>query len=68
IMAHLRAAAGGTRVVTSDELNVPTEAREAIAFALLAAATLDWVPANVPNVTGAVRAVVLGSVTPKPYP
>jgi anhydro-N-acetylmuramic acid kinase len=43
-----------------------THAKEALAFALLAAATLDGVPSNVPSVTGAKRAVVLGSVTPRP--
>lgn len=41
-------------------------AREAIAFALLAAATLDGEPSNVPSATGARRRVVLGSITPKP--
>ncbi|HWP40427.1 MAG TPA: anhydro-N-acetylmuramic acid kinase [Tepidisphaeraceae bacterium] len=41
-------------------------AKEAVAFALLGAATLDGVPANVPSVTGARRAVVLGSITPRP--
>lgn len=47
----------------TDDLGIPSAAREAIAFALLAAATLDGVPANVPSVTGASRAVVLGSIT-----
>jgi anhydro-N-acetylmuramic acid kinase len=41
-------------------------AKEAVAFALLGAATLDGVPSNVPSATGARRAVVLGSITPKP--
>ena len=38
----------------------------ALAFAMLGAATLDVTPANVISATGARRAVVLGSVTPKP--
>jgi anhydro-N-acetylmuramic acid kinase len=42
------------------------QAKEALAFALLGAATLDGVPSNVPSVTGAKRAVILGSITPKP--
>jgi anhydro-N-acetylmuramic acid kinase len=60
--------AGSTSLpcVPIDELGMPSEAKEAVAFALLAAATLDGVPSNVPSVTGAKRAVVLGSITPKP--
>jgi len=51
---------------TTDDLGVPSQAREAMAFALLGAATLDGVPSNVPSCTGAKRAVVLGSITPVP--
>ena len=50
----------------ADALGVPSDAKEAIAFALLGAATLEGFPSNVPSVTGAKRAVVLGSITPKP--
>jgi anhydro-N-acetylmuramic acid kinase len=50
----------------TDDLGVPSQAKEAIAFALLGAATLDGVPSNVPSCTGASRVVVLGSITPKP--
>ena len=56
----------GLPIRTTAELGIPVEAREAMAFALLGAATLDGVPANVPSVTGAKRAVILGSVTPRP--
>jgi anhydro-N-acetylmuramic acid kinase len=55
----------GVPISTTDDLGVPGAAKEAIAFALLAAATMDGEPSNVPSVTGAKRAVVLGSVTPK---
>lgn len=51
---------------TSEEFGIPSDAREAIAFALLGAATLDNVPSNVPSCTGAARPVVLGSITPRP--
>jgi anhydro-N-acetylmuramic acid kinase len=54
------------KIRTTDELGVPGEAKEALAFALLAAATLDGLPANVPSATGAERPVVLGSITPRP--
>ena len=47
-------------------MGISGDAKEAVAFALLGEATLDGVPSNVPSVTGARRAVVLGSITPKP--
>ena len=53
-------------VLTSDSLGVPSESREAVAFAVLGAATLDGLPSNVPSATGARRRVVLGSVTSRP--
>jgi anhydro-N-acetylmuramic acid kinase len=54
------------RFRTTDEFGVPSQAKEAIAFAVLGAATLDGEPSNVPSCTGAARRVVLGSITPKP--
>ena len=66
LMGFLRQQLPGVPLKTTDELGVPSEAKEAIAFALLAAATLDGEPANVPAATGARRRVVLGSVTPRP--
>ena len=50
----------------TDEAGVHGAAKEALAFALLAAATLDGVPANLPSVTGARQPVILGSLTPNP--
>jgi anhydro-N-acetylmuramic acid kinase len=45
---------------------IPNKAKEAASFALLAAATLDGIPANLPSVTGATRPVILGIIaTPK---
>jgi anhydro-N-acetylmuramic acid kinase len=65
-MRLLRQRLGSTRVVLSDEFGVPAMAREAMAFALLGAATLDGEPGNVPSVTGASGRVILGSTTPRP--
>lgn len=65
LMEHLRQKFAGA-IRTVDELGLASEAKEAVAFALLGAATLDGVPANVPSATGATRPVVLGSITPKP--
>jgi len=51
------------QVKTSDDLGLQSEAKEAVAFALLAYETLCGRPGNVPRVTGASKSVVLGSVT-----
>jgi anhydro-N-acetylmuramic acid kinase len=66
LMSMLRQPLGSVPLRLTDELGIPGQAKEAIAFALLGAATLDHLPANVPAATGARRAVVLGSVTPRP--
>ena len=66
MMGMLRSAGGESAVKTADDLGIAAEAKEAMAFALLGAATLDGVPGNVPSATGARRRVVLGSVTPRP--
>jgi len=68
LIGAIRAALGGPSVVTSDSLGVPAEAKEAMAFAFLAAETLAGRPGNVPSATGAGREVVLGCVTPPPWP
>ncbi len=49
---------------SSDALGIPTEAKEAVDAALLAALTLDGVPANVPRTTGAGGTRLLGHLTP----
>jgi anhydro-N-acetylmuramic acid kinase len=66
IMTYLRKQLPGVPLKTTDELGILSEAKEAIAFALLGAATLDGVAGNVISATGARRGVVLGSVTPRP--
>jgi anhydro-N-acetylmuramic acid kinase len=67
IMDWLRAMQGTyVRIDETDAHGVPSAAKEAMAFALLAAATLDGEPSNIPSVTGARRPVILGSITPRP--
>jgi anhydro-N-acetylmuramic acid kinase len=66
IMELLRDRCKGIPLLRTDDLGVPSQSKEALAFALLAAATLDGEPSNVPSVTGAKRPVVLGSITPRP--
>jgi len=50
------------KVMTSDAFGLPVDAKEAIAFAILADRTLHGLAGNLPAVTGARRAVVLGSI------
>jgi anhydro-N-acetylmuramic acid kinase len=47
-----------------DRFGVPASARKAVAFAGLAALTLDGVPANLTTATGASGSRLLGSITP----
>ena len=66
MMEGIKAGLGSCRVLLTDELGIASASKEALAFALLGAATLDGTPANVVGATGARRAVVLGQITPKP--
>ena len=47
----------------SDEFGVPAEAKEAVAFALLAHETWHRRPSNVPSATGAQRPAILGKIS-----
>lgn len=53
----------GVKVRLMEELGVPGQAKEAVAFALLAWLTWNDLPGNVVAATGAKRPVVLGKVT-----
>jgi anhydro-N-acetylmuramic acid kinase len=53
----------GVKVATTEAAGMAVEAKEAAAFALLGWLTWHGLPGNVPNATGASRAVVLGKVT-----
>lgn len=53
----------GIRLGFSDEFGVPSEAKEAMAFALLAYETWHRRPSNVPSATGAKRNAVLGKIS-----
>jgi anhydro-N-acetylmuramic acid kinase len=53
----------GVKVTTSEAHGVPPQAKEAMAFALLAWLRWNGLPGNVPSATGAKRAVMLGKVT-----
>jgi anhydro-N-acetylmuramic acid kinase len=53
----------GVKVRRTEEMGVPTQAKEAVAFALLAWLTWHGRAGNVPAATGAGRSVVLGKVS-----
>ena len=53
-------------VASTEALGVPSDAKEAMAFAFLAFESLCGRPGNVPSATGAKQAVILGSFTPPP--
>jgi len=53
----------GVRVRMMEELGIPAQAKEGVAFALLAWLTWNRRAGNVPAATGARRAVVLGKVS-----
>jgi anhydro-N-acetylmuramic acid kinase len=61
---RIRGALGGVRVAGLAELGVDPDAREAVAFALLARQHVLGIPANAPWATGAAGPRVLGSWTP----
>ena len=59
-MLHQRLGCG--ELLTHEDFGIANAAKEALAFAILAHATLLGRPSNVPSATGARRAVVLGKI------
>jgi anhydro-N-acetylmuramic acid kinase len=64
LLSMLRREIPGAKVMTMDELGINADAKEAISFAILAAATWLGLPGNVPAATGAKQRVVLGKIIP----
>ncbi len=63
IMAHLAGFLPGVALATSADYGVNVDAKEAIAFAILAYQTWHRRPSNLPSATGARHPVVLGKLT-----
>lgn len=53
-------------VLTQEDLGLSSDAKEAVAFALLAYETMNGRPGNAPTATGACCPVILGNITPAP--
>ena len=63
IMGMLAGFLPGAALSTSTDHGIDADAKEAIAFAILAHQTWRREPANLPSATGARRAVILGDIT-----
>ena len=62
LMAHLGRLLAPIPVAVFNDQGIPADAKEAVAFALLAVETIHATPANVPAATGARRPAVLGKI------
>lgn len=63
LMKMLAAEVVPLRVRLSDDFGVPSAAKEAVAFALMAYETWNRRPSNVPSATGAKRPAILGKIS-----
>jgi len=64
IMVHVAGFLPGIAIARTDDYGIDANAKEAIAFAVLAHETLHGRASNIPSATGARHAVVLGDITP----
>lgn len=64
LMRRLADAFASIPVRTSDDFGIPVDAKEAMAFAILAHETIVGRPGNLPSATGERRAVLLGKIVP----
>ncbi|MEU6447237.1 anhydro-N-acetylmuramic acid kinase [Streptomyces sp. NPDC046979] len=64
LMGMLAEELPGVPLGPSDALGLPSDAKEALAFALLGFLTVHGLPGAIPSGTGARRATLLGSITP----
>jgi anhydro-N-acetylmuramic acid kinase len=66
ILAQISAALPDIEVLSSSRLGIPTDAKEAFAFALLAYETFHQRPSNLPSATGARGPAILGKISYAP--
>lgn len=64
LMSMLRDHLQHSKITTTDDHFLPSQAKEGLAFAVMAYHSIHHWPGNVPACTGAAESVVLGSITP----
>ena len=64
LVAMLKEQLAPARLLKSESFGLPGDAKEAIAFAVLAHEAIHGQPGNLPTCTGARRRVILGKITP----
>ena len=63
LMAHIRDCLPGCQVMVNEELGLDSNAKEAVAFAVLANEALFASCNNAPSATGAAHPVVMGKIS-----
>jgi len=63
LLQMIREQAPGMKIITQEELGYSSDAKEAVAMAILGKFTLAGIPNNVPSATGAKHPVVLGRIS-----
>ncbi|MEW6615630.1 MAG: anhydro-N-acetylmuramic acid kinase [Thermodesulfobacteriota bacterium] len=63
LFSLLRSLFKDIQIVPIDEFGIPSNAKEAVSFAILANETIMGMPGNLPSATGAKRSVVLGKIS-----
>lgn len=66
VVEHFRRLCPGAAIRTHEEFGIPAQAKEALAFAILANESLHGNPSNVPAATGASGPAILGCLYPPP--
>lgn len=64
LMEMLRSELPEVKMLTTGDLGISADAREAVSFAILARATIKGIANNVPGATGAQKPAVLGKIIP----
>jgi anhydro-N-acetylmuramic acid kinase len=67
LLNDIRAQLPECRVLRQEDLGFRSDAKEAMAFAVLGYETMMGRPGNLPSATGAARPVILGNITPAPF-